>query len=243
MACDLCGLGEKPISTDVGTAGNWSTAEQVVELLPVAEVNKRVMVAMREFRRGLYEPYMILMGWEFWVQAKHAHECASRMMSGGSPEQFELFGVVVLLDPHMAKGDLRVLAKPDHEIMKKVADLHEDEEATMSIGAAIKHAREQAERARSAGSPACAAENEQLAMWLQEREQFESAAASLWHLLDNIDTLDDACKDSDLDFRNAVRKQQQARGGIANSYDGHTLVWAWEPQPSNESEPDEATDG
>ena len=42
----------------------------------------------------------------------------------------------------------------------------------------------------------------------------QSAASKLWMLLDDIDTLDDACRDDDRAFRDSVRKVQQKRFAI-----------------------------
>lgn len=47
----------------------------------------------------------------------------------------------------------------------------------------------------------------------------------LWKLLDNIDTLDDACKDDNARFRDLVRDQQQKRFKYIVS-DGHELYRA-----------------
>lgn len=38
----------------------------------------------------------------------------------------------------------------------------------------------------------------------------------LWNLLDNIDTLDDACRENDLAFRELTRKQAKRRFAIHN---------------------------
>ena len=53
-------------------------------------------------------------------------------------------------------------------------------------------------------------------MEMKQQRQF------LWDLLDNIDTLDDACKDDDAAFRNLTREQQQRRFEISTS-DGYTV--------------------
>jgi len=42
----------------------------------------------------------------------------------------------------------------------------------------------------------------------------------LWTLLDNIDTLDDACKEDDATFRNLTRIQQRKRFEIWNPEEG-----------------------
>lgn len=58
-----------------------------------------------------------------------------------------------------------------------------------------------------------------------QRDQFKARAERLWQLLDNIDTLDDSCRDNDAAFRREARKQQKQRFEIAVSYDGQTLTW------------------
>lgn len=50
------------------------------------------------------------------------------------------------------------------------------------------------------------------------------AAEKLWQLLDDIDTLDDSCRDGDAAFRRAVRAVQQKRHELAES-DGYRLYW------------------
>lgn len=50
------------------------------------------------------------------------------------------------------------------------------------------------------------------------------AAEKLWQLLDDIDTLDDACRDDDAAFRRLVRGIQQKRHELATS-DGYRLYW------------------
>lgn len=50
------------------------------------------------------------------------------------------------------------------------------------------------------------------------------AASSLWKLLDDIDTLDDSCRDDDAMFRKKVREVQQRRFEFASS-DGYRLFW------------------
>ena len=49
-------------------------------------------------------------------------------------------------------------------------------------------------------------------------------ALFLWTLLDNIDTLDDACRDNDGAFRDNVRKQQKRRWEVGDS-DGYTVTF------------------
>lgn len=50
------------------------------------------------------------------------------------------------------------------------------------------------------------------------------AAEALWQMIDDIDTLDDACRDDDAAFRRLVRGVQQKRHGLATS-DGYRLYW------------------
>ena len=53
---------------------------------------------------------------------------------------------------------------------------------------------------------------------------WERQARFLWDLLDNIDTLDDACKANDLTFRDSARIQQQRRYEVSTS-DGYTVTF------------------
>jgi|TARA_R110000737_G_scaffold90642_3_gene122931 hypothetical protein len=53
---------------------------------------------------------------------------------------------------------------------------------------------------------------------------WESQARFLWDLLDNIDTLDDACKGDDLAFRSHARTQQARRFEISDS-DGYVVTF------------------
>jgi hypothetical protein len=53
---------------------------------------------------------------------------------------------------------------------------------------------------------------------------WESQARFLWDLLDNIDTLDDACKGDDLAFRNDTRTQQRRRFEVSAS-DGYVVTF------------------
>jgi hypothetical protein len=62
-------------------------------------------------------------------------------------------------------------------------------------------------------------------------KDWESHTRFLWDLLDNIDTLDDACKDDDLAFRNLARTQQHRRYEISDS-DGFVVTF-------KEGKPDE----
>ncbi len=72
--------------------------------------------------------------------------------------------------------------------------------------------------------------------------EWEEVARFLWVLLDNIDTLDDACKDDDAAFRKQTRVQQKKRWLISDS-DGHEVTFTPMPEPTPEpaEEPD-ATD-
>jgi hypothetical protein len=47
----------------------------------------------------------------------------------------------------------------------------------------------------------------------------------LWQLLDDISTAGDMAKSDDERFRRLVEKIVEKRSKVANSYDGHTLVW------------------
>lgn len=53
-------------------------------------------------------------------------------------------------------------------------------------------------------------------------DQWEERARKLWHLLDDIDTLDDACRSDDQAFREHARKIQRKRFQILTS-DGYEL--------------------
>tara|TARA_R110002012_G_C11677298_1_gene614039 strand:- start:9773 stop:9973 length:201 start_codon:yes stop_codon:yes gene_type:complete len=53
---------------------------------------------------------------------------------------------------------------------------------------------------------------------------WEAHARFLWDLLDDIDTLDDACKSDDLAFRNRARGKQRRRYEISDS-DGYTVTF------------------
>lgn len=60
---------------------------------------------------------------------------------------------------------------------------------------------------------------------IRSGQQRTKAAERLWQLLDNIDTLDDSCRDNDVAFRREARKQQKQRFEIAESHNGQTLTW------------------
>lgn len=53
----------------------------------------------------------------------------------------------------------------------------------------------------------------------------EREAVALWKMLDDIDTLDDACRESDLVFRVSARWVARRRFELATSPDGMRLVW------------------
>jgi hypothetical protein len=53
---------------------------------------------------------------------------------------------------------------------------------------------------------------------------WEEKARFLWDLLDNIDTLDDACKDNNEGFRKLVYIQQRRRYEISTC-DGYTVLF------------------
>ena len=57
------------------------------------------------------------------------------------------------------------------------------------------------------------------------KNPFKNAAAALWDLLDDIDTLDDSCRDDDAAFRARVRVIQEKREAWAVSPDAQHLVW------------------
>jgi hypothetical protein len=52
----------------------------------------------------------------------------------------------------------------------------------------------------------------------------EEIAHYLWKLLDNIDTLDDACSGDDVAFREQVRIVQQRRFEVGST-DGYKVWW------------------
>ena len=49
-------------------------------------------------------------------------------------------------------------------------------------------------------------------------------AEALWQLLDNIDTLDDSCRDNDAAFRRSAVRLSKMRFEMADS-DGYSLTW------------------
>lgn len=59
---------------------------------------------------------------------------------------------------------------------------------------------------------------------------WELRARFLWDLLDDIDTLDDACKDDDAEFRSRARAVQRKRFIISES-DGYTVQF-FSPTPA-----------
>lgn len=52
--------------------------------------------------------------------------------------------------------------------------------------------------------------------------RLQTMVSDLWNLLDDIDTLDDACRSNDEVFRNLTRAEQQKRHQILAS-DGYSL--------------------
>jgi hypothetical protein len=63
--------------------------------------------------------------------------------------------------------------------------------------------------------------------------RYKAAAESLWKLLDDIDTADDAARKDDARYRATARTIAKRRSEHAVSFDGHTLVWSWDsPLPA-----------
>jgi hypothetical protein len=58
----------------------------------------------------------------------------------------------------------------------------------------------------------------------------ETTALRLYNLLDDIDTLDDACKSNDAAFRKHAYERQQKRHELADT-DGYTVTWKRDKQP------------
>ena len=56
-----------------------------------------------------------------------------------------------------------------------------------------------------------------------EKYNWELIAKKLWGLLDDISTLDDACKSDDSAFRRAAYKVAEKRNDYMHSPDGFTL--------------------
>ena len=67
---------------------------------------------------------------------------------------------------------------------------------------------------------------------MRTRAEAVQAAEELWQLLDDIDTLDDACRDNDAVFRERVRKRVGKRMGIMSS-DGYKILWKGDPIPES----------
>jgi hypothetical protein len=59
----------------------------------------------------------------------------------------------------------------------------------------------------------------------QARVDSMSDREYLWQLLDDVSTMDDACKGDDAAFRRNVRRIIEKRSYVAVSEDGQTLVW------------------
>lgn len=60
---------------------------------------------------------------------------------------------------------------------------------------------------------------------------WEERAKFLWRLLDDIDTLDDSCRNNHVKFRERVRAAQKRRNEVATS-DGYVLTWKNDPKES-----------
>jgi hypothetical protein len=60
-----------------------------------------------------------------------------------------------------------------------------------------------------------------IAYLLDELDAVRKDREDLWMLLDNIDTLDDACRSDDVRFRELTRRQQQRRFAIYNPWEAH----------------------
>ena len=58
---------------------------------------------------------------------------------------------------------------------------------------------------------------------LREREEM---IVGLWNLLDDIDTLDDACKSNDADFRTRCYEKQRLRFGIVSGEQIDRILYA-----------------
>lgn len=56
-----------------------------------------------------------------------------------------------------------------------------------------------------------------------DEEMFRNMSVRLWQLLDNIDTLDDTCKENDEAYRINARFQAQQRTAYMESPDGNSL--------------------
>lgn len=68
----------------------------------------------------------------------------------------------------------------------------------------------------------------------------EEQAFRLWRLLDDIDTLDDACRDNDAGFRDLVRDVQRRRFALLHGEDFDALWKKYEgpnAEPSGDSRP------
>ena len=57
---------------------------------------------------------------------------------------------------------------------------------------------------------------------IKDATKLQAMVTDLWRLLDDIDTLDDACKSNDESFRNLVRDTQKKRHSVLTS-DGYNL--------------------
>ncbi len=61
------------------------------------------------------------------------------------------------------------------------------------------------------------------------QDTWKQRAEFLFQLLDDIDTLDDVCKDDYQSFRDRTRQLQQRRHVVGASFDGHTITWGNPP--------------
>jgi hypothetical protein len=72
---------------------------------------------------------------------------------------------------------------------------------------------------------------------------WRTATLTLWRLLDDIDTCDDAARENDAAFRSMVRKYAQQRNLVLESLDGYTLseplFKTSSPEPAAAPEPEE----
>lgn len=59
----------------------------------------------------------------------------------------------------------------------------------------------------------------------REYEKLRLGREKLWSLLDQISTLDDACKENDSKFRPLAYRLAEQRNEIGQSLDGQTITW------------------
>jgi hypothetical protein len=72
---------------------------------------------------------------------------------------------------------------------------------------------------------------------MSETDEWKRKAFELWRLLDNIDTLDDACRSNDEQFRNSARLQQRKRFDVVDGPGFDALYLEFTP-PSIPTEKD-----